>query len=444
MVLIETMDYESTFDIVKQIGKGSFSNVYLCKYKTMDTLPLHISIESDDLFIIKEINVTNLVEKYTSNSKKCKTKMAYSPFTHNITPHNKVTSGKSAIHKVPYKNEDLYYYEKLVDLIEGEIDVLSMFNNQNVIKFLGSSQYQGVYRLKMEYCNEGDVYNIIKNKQETVDYDQFVYEFIRQVCEGVRVVHRHNIIHRDLKLHNILVQKNNDKVIFKLSDFGFSCLDLTEKIEEGQENDVLAKKYFKLCGTPYYMAPEIILNMKNMDGANNDDKNSSNTTNENANKNNVPLFYSKKVDMWSLGVCIFELVTNELPFPKVESIHDLEMFFRESPQTFIDNRLKKMQVDQRLVSVIKMLLQADPNLRASIFELEYYINKNFDKPRRVHHTLQSCTKQKTVVNDQVNANSLQSVNLSDSWEKLQINNSSSMIMKISVDKGFLAWLMNKK
>ena len=91
-------------------------------------------------------------------------------------------------------------------------------------------------------------------------------EFIRQSSYGLKYLHDKNIIHRDIKLHNILMTQYDNKLIFKISDFGFSCFDLCslkrENVDKVDKEDILSQKYFKLSGTPYYMAPEIICNLK--------------------------------------------------------------------------------------------------------------------------------------------------------------------------------------
>ena len=99
---------------------------------------------------------------------------------------------------------------------------------------------------------------------------------MRQVGEALSYLYQNNVIHRDLKLQNILLsEKNDDKAIIKIADFGLA------KQYEGSEN-----LFDTIAGTPIYMAPEI-------------------------QKGEA---YSDKSDLWSVGVILFELVCGFPPF----------------------------------------------------------------------------------------------------------------------------------
>ncbi len=95
----------------------------------------------------------------------------------------------------------------------------------------------------------------------------------KQVAEGVAYLHSHNIVHRDLKLDNILIEESTRMV--KLIDFGFSVV---------VGNGVKLKVF---CGTPSYMAPEIVRKHE---------------------------YDGKPVDIWALGVLLFVLLTGTFPF----------------------------------------------------------------------------------------------------------------------------------
>jgi MAP/microtubule affinity-regulating kinase len=95
----------------------------------------------------------------------------------------------------------------------------------------------------------------------------------KQVAEGVAYLHQQNIVHRDIKLDNILVEESTRMV--KLIDFGFSVV-----VAGGQRLKVF-------CGTPSYMSPEIV-RKNEYDG--------------------------KPVDVWALGVLLFVLLTGTFPF----------------------------------------------------------------------------------------------------------------------------------
>jgi serine/threonine protein kinase len=315
------------YDVIKRIGKGSFSNVFLCT----NEVPLLIN-ETEELFIVKEININELVNKYMLNSEN-KFKETYKRVLKEKKVDVNITPYKQSKDIYDIKNKEYeYYFNRLKQLIESEIEILSNVDHENIIKFYGYSYNKGIYYLKMEYCNGGDVYEYLK---QNIDKDKnsfngtsndFLYEFIKQTSDALVYLHNNNIIHRDIKLHNVLMKrddKTND-IVFKVSDFGFACYDLTS-LKDFDIHDVMIKKYYKLCGTPYYMAPEIILNINNME----------NITLYNDNSNlQLKFFYDKRIDVWSYGICIYELIFNILPFSNIKTIDDLERFYKYKEKFF--------------------------------------------------------------------------------------------------------------
>ena len=86
----------------------------------------------------------------------------------------------------------------------------------------------------------------------------FITKYLNDTINGLSYLHDLNIIHRDIKLHNVLVKKDrNNQFLFKLSDFGFACFDIECDLNESLSvsdldfsASALKKKYYKLCGTP--------------------------------------------------------------------------------------------------------------------------------------------------------------------------------------------------
>lgn len=101
--------------------------------------------------------------------------------------------------------------------------------------------------------------------------------FFYQMCHAIKELHNRNITHRDIKPDNILLASNDDDALIKISDFGLSkwCVGRLSKLRTQ-------------CGTDDYMAPEI-MNLK---------------------KGNV---YTNKVDVWSMGVLLYQCLSGKLP-----------------------------------------------------------------------------------------------------------------------------------
>lgn len=435
------------YEVIKQIGKGSFSNVFLCK----NEIPLFINeAEShEELFIIKEININELVKKYMINAKN-KNNINKNKNVSEISEEEKsvkvnITPYKDSVNMDVKNKEYEYYYNRLRQLIESEIEVLSSLDHENIIKFYGYTYDSGIYYLRMEYCNGGDVYEYLKGNNRNFFNgisNDFVYEFVKQTSEGLLYMHNKNIIHRDIKLHNVLMKKEkDDKIVFKISDFGFACYDLTSK-EDIDVNEILVKKYYKLCGTPYYMAPEIILNMNKLE----------NITIYKRGPLERDYFYDKRIDIWSYGICIYELLFNILPFSNIKNVDDLEKFYKMSSiQETIDRRIKKKgSLNKDFKKLLLNMLKIDYTKRYNIVDINKYINSKIDKiildRNKELHDIVNCKEnyykkdelmKQHIVRNPVNQNE----NKGESWEK--INKSSSLIMKMSIQNGFLNWLLKK-
>ena len=453
------------YNIIKQIGKGAFSNVFLCKNKIKKGLLSSLSgifedkNESDkDLFIIKEINLDVLVKKYVSKLKnKHKIKIKKS-IQLTFTPYdNKLQNIMKII-----ENEEAYYYKRLKDLIDSEIEILKKLNNINIIQYYSSCIDNQIYYIKMEYCNYGDLYSILKDIDKDNDFklrnifngfdNNFILKFLIDTINGLKYLHDLNIIHRDIKLQNILIKKNKDlnSFVFIISDFGFACFDIECDLNQSlnlsefeYSASALKKKYYKLCGTPYYMAPEIILNLDEFEQLVSEEK-----------KKNFVKFYDKKVDMWSYGMCIFELIFNSLIFIEntennINDIHDIVNYFSGSKtQTEIYNIIdNKKIIDEDMKIILKKLLTINPTFRFSIYDLYDYINTNTN----MNLLLQKCElrdSKKDKKNKNMNTNVIyEPINLQNgeinylSWEN--INKASSFMMKISVDNDFMKWMFKK-
>lgn len=457
------------YNIVKKIGKGSFSNVYLCNNTQNQSLlflsgiynEINQEVDNNKSFIVKEINTNSLVRKYMVKSK--------STINKYIT-HKKV-SGSGSVCITPYSNnlkialekfesEEEYYYKKLKDLIQSEIEILKRLSHVNIIKYINSSVNNKIYCIEMEYCQYGDLHTILKDTKN-VDFklrnlkggfdDTFIKVYLQHTTDGLKYIHDLNIIHRDIKLQNILVKKNHiddtSSFLFKISDFGFSCFDknLSESLlisDMDFSSSSLNNKYYKLCGTPYYMAPEIIININKF---------------EQQEVIQREICYDKKVDMWSYGICLYELIFNSLPFSHsciLQDIHDFKDFFlNESRQTLIYEIIdSKKIINQDLKNILKRLLSINSLDRFSSTDL-------YDFLRILTHNDILITNESiidTLINLQINQeetkpNEKSPINVNmDSWvidEKVsswdKINKASSMIMKVSVDNHFMKWLIKK-
>ena len=194
---------------------------------------------------------------------------------------------------------------KQADHIANEIKILSMIDHPFVIKFDGFTQDDKYLYLALELINGGELFTYLRGVGRFPVDQARVY--IAQIVSIFEYLHSKNIIYRDLKPENILIHKSG---YLKLTDFGFA------KIVEGRT--------YTLCGTPEYLAPEIILNKG----------------------------HGKPVDWWTCGILLYEMLAGIDPF----SDDDPMMVY----QKILKGKIKfPSGFDSNAKSLVKHLLESD-------------------------------------------------------------------------------------
>lgn len=215
------------------------------------------------------------------------------------------------------------------DLIDKEISILKSLSHPNIIRIQDIKRTQNNIYLIFEFCHLGDLESYIKKcyfnpetKKATVP-ENVAQKIIMQLSEAFKLMYEKNIVHRDLKLANILVTKD---FIIKLADFGFA---------KYVENNLLLQSY---CGTPITMAPEILKRRH----------------------------YNQKCDIWSLGIIIYRMLFGDYPFfpsaggnldDLIELIHTKDLNFPSD-----------IQVSEEVKNLMRGMLMTDPNKRMGFDE----------------------------------------------------------------------------
>ncbi|XP_011700959.1 PREDICTED: mitogen-activated protein kinase kinase kinase 12 isoform X4 [Wasmannia auropunctata] len=171
-------------------------------------------------------------------------------------------------------NKEIVAVKKVKEPKETDIRHLRKLNHPNIVQFKGVCTKPPCYCIIMEFCPYGPLYDLLR-AGEPVPPARLV-SWSKQIAAGMTYLHAHKIIHRDLKSPNVLIGQGE---IVKISDFGTSR----------QWNEISTKMTF--AGTVAWMAPEVI--------------------------RNEPC--SEKVDIWSYGVVLWELLSGEIPYKDVDS-----------------------------------------------------------------------------------------------------------------------------
>lgn len=131
-----------------------------------------------------------------------------------------------------------------IDIIEKETNILLQLNHPNIIKLLDFKKTKNNWYLIFEYCEKGDLENYMKKFYEGGKFpEEDAQRMIQQLSSAFQEIQKYHIVHRDLKLANILVSTD---FTIKVADFGFA-----RHLDE--DNFLLS-----YCGTPITMAPEIL------------------------------------------------------------------------------------------------------------------------------------------------------------------------------------------
>jgi tRNA A-37 threonylcarbamoyl transferase component Bud32 len=131
--------------------------------------------------------------------------------------------------------------EKNMERIINERDIMKELNNKNIIKILDYFEDENYIFIVMEYINGGNLYSFIKKRMKLKEkMAKFIF---KQIISAINYIHKHNIVHKDIKLENILLDINHG---IKICDFG-----IAKKVYSPDQ------LFYGISGTPLYMAPEI-------------------------------------------------------------------------------------------------------------------------------------------------------------------------------------------
>lgn len=200
-----------------------------------------------------------------------------------------------------------------------EIQILKQLRHPNVVKLLETFETDKHLMIVMELAPGGDLLSYVRKRRKLTErYAKFVF---KQIMQGIAYTHDNNIVHRDIKLDNILLDSHGS---IKIGDFGVG-----RKINE--PNEVL----FEQCGTPAYIAPEIVKECG---------------------------YKGLPVDIWSAGVCLYAMLYGQVPF-KANEMGNLNEMIIEREVEYKDT------VSLEARELMAGMLEKKPNSRLTAHEV---------------------------------------------------------------------------
>lgn len=226
-----------------------------------------------------------------------------------------------------------------------ETNILKKLNHKNIVQIYETFETFDYLLIIMEYISCGDLISYVRKRSKL---PEIIAKYIfKQLIEGIEYIHSNNIVHRDIKLDNILIDINSN---IKICDFGVS------KVVD--DKNLIYDK----CGTPSYIAPEIL------------------------NNNGYEPF---PVDIWSAGVVLYTMLTGTLPF-KANNIKDLHKLIIKGKYLSIEDYNKNclssfscysslnnnntiyknsIKISNDAENLIKLMLEVDPKKRITISQI---------------------------------------------------------------------------
>jgi calcium/calmodulin-dependent protein kinase I len=227
--------------------------------------------------------------------------------------------------------------------LENEISIMKKVSHPNIVQMIAVFDTPEILYIVMELMQGGELYErIVKQKKFT---EEDAAKITRQIFDALAYLHDIGIVHRDLKLENLLlVTKEEGDNRIKLADFGLSKLYSGKSLQTA-------------CGTPFYVAPDVLLG-----GG-----------------------YGPAVDCWSTGVLLYVLLSGRLPF-SADNDADLFRLIMKADLVFKSPQFDTVSAAAK--DLIRRLLVADSKKRLTAKEaLDHPYLKDKVEPTPLHNTL---------------------------------------------------------
>ena len=312
-----TIDQIRLTNTEKRIFENLVRNSHLSRDKPEITLKEESKIAISNSLFISEI------KEVPEKKYKIKKLLGEGSFGRVFLAQNIITSELIAMKQIPKTSEDLLSDSEIIN----EIEILKNLDHPDIVRIMEFYNTEDNYYIINEYCPGGELFEQINYQFSETQ----IAVMFRQILSGLAYLHSKNIIHRDLKLENILIKEieksretKEDLFVLKIIDFG------TAKIFDKN------KKIKTIVGSSYYIAPEVI-NKK----------------------------YNRECDLWSAGVILYMFIVGHAPF---DGKTDKAIMEQVKKGNFLRNEDRWLNASKEVKDLINKLLIYEPEKRLTAMD----------------------------------------------------------------------------
>ena len=282
-----------------------------------------LSDDESSISISNKLFINDIIEYLPSKKYKILSKLGEGSFGMVYLAQNKYTKEKVAMKEIKKANKDLLSDGKIRD----EIDILKKLDHPDIVRIIESFNTKESYFLVTEYCEGGELFDQVRNQLSETQ----IAVIFRQLLSGLAYLHSHNIVHRDLKLENILIHeieksKTTGEDLFSIKIIDFGTARIFDKTKNPQS----------IVGSSYYIAPEVLKQR-----------------------------YNKECDLWSVGVILYMFIVGHAPFDGCDD-EEITSNIQSGIYSKVDKRWKKSS--REVKDLIQKLLVYQPKKRLTAIQ----------------------------------------------------------------------------
>jgi len=282
-----------------------------------------LSDDESSISISNKLFINDIIEYLPSKKYKILSKLGEGSFGMVYLAQNKYTKEKVAMKEIKKANKDLLSDGEIRD----EIDILKKLDHPDIVRIIESFNTKESYFLVTEYCEGGELFDQVRNQLSETQ----IAVIFRQLLSGLAYLHSHNIVHRDLKLENILIHeieksKTTGEDLFNIKIIDFGTARIFDKTKNPQS----------IVGSSYYIAPEVLKQR-----------------------------YNKECDLWSVGVILYMFIVGHAPFDGCDD-EEITSNIQCGIYSKIDKRWKKSS--REVKDLIQKLLVYQPKKRLTAIQ----------------------------------------------------------------------------